>query len=363
MCTLGANVKSVFDSSNISNGMGYIYVPADLVETYKADANWSACADQIRAIEDYPEVCSTLGKVWVLSNITNRACNGIARGDNMWVAVADNSYPMYSTDGKTWASGTGGPYGASTVAYDSGLWVVTSNSSTYGGIYYSEDGKNWTKSNVTGAVYGRPARYNGVWLCRGYYSEDGKTWTQDGLGLTVSKFVCSPDLVVALCSSGGIYYSEDGKTWTQSNVKSGSAAGGAYANGMWQAEASGIYYSEDGKTWTQSNVKSGSFRAFEYANGLWMAGSTQYVYCSEDGKTWTKLSNYSCDAICYADGRWILGSSTASSGTYGLYYSEDGETCVRSNVTSGGVTAILSADGVAVATLGGNYGRGIYYSE
>ena len=41
----------------IVNGTGYIYVPRDLLDTYKAATNWSAVADQFRAIEDYPDVC------------------------------------------------------------------------------------------------------------------------------------------------------------------------------------------------------------------------------------------------------------------------------------------------------------------
>lgn len=43
--------------TGISAGTGYIYVPAALVDTYKADSAWSTYANQIRAIEDYPEVC------------------------------------------------------------------------------------------------------------------------------------------------------------------------------------------------------------------------------------------------------------------------------------------------------------------
>lgn len=35
---------------------GYIYVPAALVEQYKAATNWTTYASQIRAIEDYPEI-------------------------------------------------------------------------------------------------------------------------------------------------------------------------------------------------------------------------------------------------------------------------------------------------------------------
>lgn len=35
---------------------GYIYVPKALVDTYKTATNWVTYADQIRAIEDYPEI-------------------------------------------------------------------------------------------------------------------------------------------------------------------------------------------------------------------------------------------------------------------------------------------------------------------
>lgn len=35
---------------------GYIYVPAALIEEYKAATNWSTLASQFRAIEDYPEI-------------------------------------------------------------------------------------------------------------------------------------------------------------------------------------------------------------------------------------------------------------------------------------------------------------------
>ena len=40
----------------IEAGTGYVYVPSALVDSYKAATNWSTYADQIRAIEDYPEI-------------------------------------------------------------------------------------------------------------------------------------------------------------------------------------------------------------------------------------------------------------------------------------------------------------------
>ena len=41
----------------IASGAGYIYVPSALVDSYKSATNWSNYAEQIRAIEDYPEIC------------------------------------------------------------------------------------------------------------------------------------------------------------------------------------------------------------------------------------------------------------------------------------------------------------------
>lgn len=43
--------------SAVTDGTGYVYVPAALVDSYKSATNWSKIANQIRAIEDYPEIC------------------------------------------------------------------------------------------------------------------------------------------------------------------------------------------------------------------------------------------------------------------------------------------------------------------
>lgn len=55
ICTI-ANTN-VFSNSSVKNGNGYVYVPKALVEQYKTETNWSTYASQIRAIEDYPEIC------------------------------------------------------------------------------------------------------------------------------------------------------------------------------------------------------------------------------------------------------------------------------------------------------------------
>ena len=55
VCTM--STSNAFKLTPIASGTGYIYVPAALVDSYKAATNWSVYADQIRAIEAYPDIC------------------------------------------------------------------------------------------------------------------------------------------------------------------------------------------------------------------------------------------------------------------------------------------------------------------
>lgn len=48
--------SNALQDTPIASGTGYIYVPRDLVDSYKSATNWSTYAIQFRAIEDYPEI-------------------------------------------------------------------------------------------------------------------------------------------------------------------------------------------------------------------------------------------------------------------------------------------------------------------
>ena len=48
---------NAFQNTPIANGTGYVYVPKALIEDYKVATNWITYAEQLRAIEDYPEIC------------------------------------------------------------------------------------------------------------------------------------------------------------------------------------------------------------------------------------------------------------------------------------------------------------------
>lgn len=53
LCTL--STSSAFTSTPIEGGLGWIYVPTDLVDSYKTATNWSAYTDQIVSIDEYPK--------------------------------------------------------------------------------------------------------------------------------------------------------------------------------------------------------------------------------------------------------------------------------------------------------------------
>lgn len=52
---------SAFNGTPIASGTGYIYVPAALLDQYKAATNWSTYAAQFRALEDYTVDGTTTG--------------------------------------------------------------------------------------------------------------------------------------------------------------------------------------------------------------------------------------------------------------------------------------------------------------
>jgi hypothetical protein len=87
VCSLGTNA---FDSSGVTNGTGYIYVPRALVDSYKADTNWSTYASQIRAIEDYPEIPGMVD--YSVTSIADNAFEG--------TGIVDATFPNCESVGR-----------------------------------------------------------------------------------------------------------------------------------------------------------------------------------------------------------------------------------------------------------------------
>lgn len=77
LCPLGSAFSAVFSGTKIGVGEGAIYVPSNLVDTYKSATNWSAASGQIYALEDYPVTdFSTIKDDW--DTIITKLGNGTA---------------------------------------------------------------------------------------------------------------------------------------------------------------------------------------------------------------------------------------------------------------------------------------------
>lgn len=61
--TMVQNGGYIAINTPIASGTGYIYVPSSLVDSYKADSNWSTYANQFRALEDYTVDGTTTGEL------------------------------------------------------------------------------------------------------------------------------------------------------------------------------------------------------------------------------------------------------------------------------------------------------------
>lgn len=94
ICTLSESF--VFNNTPIANGIGWIYVPSDLVESYKTASNWSIYANQIVSLDEYPKALSgeTITDSW----------------DEIFLAESDGSYKTKYSVGDTKYLVVGGTY-------------------------------------------------------------------------------------------------------------------------------------------------------------------------------------------------------------------------------------------------------------
>lgn len=334
------NNTNAFQNTGIANGTGYIYVPASLVDTYKADSSWNNYANRFRAIEDYPALCSDLGKIWTQMSSNPRH---VTFENGLYVGAGYGLF--YSEDGFTWQAANVTSANYWKPQYANGIWI-TGGSASSTGVFYSTDGKKWTRidynfQNPTVAAYG-----NGKWMISGsdsaynglvYVSTDGVTWTLiEGVNCPRAEWLVYHEGVwVASGRYCGVRYSEDGATWI-------TAASGNHtvqllqANGMVVCadENGNIRSSINGKTWSTVRRPVTNLQCFSYTNGLFFVSGYGAIYCSTDCRTWTlhsTLDGIFCGPICYVDGLWVMCSGANKKG---VYFSLDGVTWEISNVTN-----------------------------
>jgi len=136
MCTLTTNALT---GTAIAAGIGWIYVPTDLVATYKAASNWSNYASQIVDISEYPKALQdeTISDSW--STIFANEDNGTYK---TVYSLGDIKY-MYLN---------GTPMPMQIVAFDEGTskisWVCKSILDTHNMNPTGDTTGGWASSNM-----------------------------------------------------------------------------------------------------------------------------------------------------------------------------------------------------------------------
>jgi hypothetical protein len=218
--------------------------------------------------------------------------NAVAYGNGKFVAVGDSGQMKYSDDGISWTTVT---------AANRTIWEYTSGSTTYttdiegiaygnnrfvavgwrGKMAYSTDGINWTA--VSDSKF--PSRN----------SDDSNSFQIKAIAYGNNRFVAGG-------SDGKMAYSSDGASWTAvANSTFGTGALAdieaiAYGNNRFVAVSGNrIAYSTDGASWTAvsnstfSGYSSGIY-AIAYGNNRFVAGgSSGKIAYSSDGASWTAV--------------------------------------------------------------------------
>ena len=296
----------------------------------------------------------------------------LAFGNNIFVAVGDQSAIFSSPDGVTWTKRTtpgnvliysvvfGGntfvALGIELVSYTRGPHV----------IFTSSDGIKWTRS-LSGIPYGMNAVTYGknTFVIVGediiFTSQDGKKWTKRNSGpwVGLDAVTYGNNTFVAVGWSGRTATSSDGIKWTiRDGEPRASFFSVTYGNNTFVAIGSlsdiAFFLSADGITWTESpkeannNVHGIAFGGNTFVT-LGYEGSlgegTGFILTSPDGLEWTRRTlgvTASLNGVAFADNSFIVvgnGGTILQSGPLGTTFLLS---VSKSGTGSGTVTSVPS---------------------
>jgi hypothetical protein len=290
--------------------------------------------------------------------------NSVAYGNGLLVAVGENDdgagpnlgYNQWSFDGINWNNSispamAGNQYRLQ-VNYNNGLWHSV-GATPLGGprtIQWSTDGKTWndTTGYPQGGGYPFPSGSGASGFATGITYGNG-VWVASGFCESV------PGAGILWSSDGSNWSNATSTSWTGSYIKGVAFNGSRFVclplNGLNPTTfASNIAYSTDGKSWSSSGITGGNLNndanqvsGNEY---IWLitsggaANQGQYLIWSTDALTWNSNTTFSgCNNTSrltdpYYDGAtWWVGLENNAS-TQGIFYSGDGISWSRANVTS-----------------------------
>ena len=271
----------------------------------------------------------------------------VTYGNNIFVAVGNDGYISYSSDGTTWST---------PVQVGSNVWYsVTYGNSKFvavganGYTTTSTDGVTWTTPVQVSLNNGRlsSVRYgNGVFVAVGYGSRagytttstDGVTWTSivsinfQGVGLVFNdnKFIA--------CGTNGDYgtisISTDGVNWSDNEYlrSTTDVEKITYGDGLYVAVSSRkISTSTTGESWTTQTVSGFTCKNIAYGNGVYVVSgknSNRYAtIISTDGLNWKSIEiigestpQYGFISVTYGDGKFVAVGDNGATMAFTINY-------------------------------------------
>jgi hypothetical protein len=292
-------------------------------------------------IESYANTAFGSAEDWVLGTITSDSYEGVAYGNNRFVAVSNGSNNLrYSSDGINWTTTTIGSFGLRGITFASGKFVAVgaefSGLDLITNVQVSTDGINWTRyTPFTNAIAPSAITYgNGLFVVVGNSGSNRVMTSLDGISWTIrtasdnnnwASVAYGNGKFVAIATSGTnrVMYSADGINWTglPLNLISNAIS---FGEGRF---TTGRKYSTDGINWTDSTLEFSPW-GISYGNGIFVAvgqAGTNRIAISQEGITWQlvvapELNGWVC--VTYGDSKFV---ALATSGTNRLMISYSNE--------------------------------------
>jgi hypothetical protein len=314
--------------------------PAPAPAPTTGPANWTAVSD------------STFG-----TNNNYNTINGVAFGNNTWVAVGRGKIAYSSDNGRSWTAVTFTPassnpfygvYNIYAVAFGAGTFVAVGSG---GRMATSPDGKTWTglapgsskdpgqstfgTTPISGIAYG-----NGRWVAVGNngkmaFSTNGTDWTAVSNSTFDTNHIIAVafgnNMFIAVSSSGNrMASSPDGRTWTAVANSPFAVQSIAWGNNKWVVGGGNgrLAHSTNGTVWTAIPSANNPLSApaggglnvtngIAFGNGRFVAAGPAHakigrIAYSTDGENWTAVANTPftgyrdvITAVAYGSGRFV----------------------------------------------------------
>jgi photosystem II stability/assembly factor-like uncharacterized protein len=284
--------------------------------------------------------------------LTNQSFNGIAYGNNVFVATASSKIGADNTNCILTSSDTWNwtkkeldtKSNIVGVAFGSGVFCACVTGYNNNHILLSQDGKSWsvaaqldTNSTINALTYG-----NGMFIAVGdgsiiYTSTDGSNWTKHNFNVYNGAHlfhIAAGNGVFVVDFFGSIYVSSDCDSWHDKWSNSDNTQSLQYVNNAFYMtrETGSIYRSGDGVKWEKIKLKTlddyNPIISISYGNGVFFALAETYTFLSNNGRDWVLYDKGNTANAIYSSAAYGNGIYLATGPVSDFITAKHGESAV-----------------------------------